>query len=202
MTLAYSPGWRADVTLGSSQTRTLDLLRVAAKRHPSRSWHYAPRMRDVEPSPGTAHRNVHALARLGLIALQSTLGRLGFVRFTFGVRAWRSQPYGLARRRAVARIAAGQLALALALADDGPSPPPPARDGLVDGIRKRTGARPDRMPSPDEPLDEILRRHGVREDLLVRWRRSPGSKLSERILWRGYGLADDDGPDDGPEPSR
>ena len=101
----YSPGWGARVELGAGQARIRDRL-AASIRHPSRTWHDAPTMRDYGRSSSTAHRTVHRLAALGVIALQSTLGRAGGVRFTFGVRFWRRSPI---RRAGVARIVAGQV---------------------------------------------------------------------------------------------
>jgi hypothetical protein len=109
---AYSPGWGRAVVLGEGQQAVLDQLR-ASVRHPSRTWHDAPTMRAFGRSPGTAHRLVHRLQALGVVAIQPTLGRLGGVRFTFGVRRWRYGPHQ-----------AGQLRRMLGRR---PLPPPPGQ---------------------------------------------------------------------------
>jgi hypothetical protein len=112
---AYSPGWGRAVVLGDGQQHALDQLR-ASVRHPSRTWHQAPTMRAFGRSPATAHRLVHRLAALGVVAIQPTLGRLGGVRFTFGVRRWKGGPHQAGQlRRMLARRPdpqpAGQLEL-------------------------------------------------------------------------------------------
>jgi len=88
---AWSRGWGARVELGDGQERIRQEL-VRSIRHPSRSWHVAPVMRGYGRSSSTAHRAIHRLASLGVIALQTTLGAHGETRFTFGVRFWRSYP--------------------------------------------------------------------------------------------------------------
>jgi hypothetical protein len=106
--LVWSPGYGAPVFLGDGQARTYQQLQRVAARHPSRTWHDAPPMRGFGVSPGTAHRLVHGLARRGVVAVQSTLGCHGVVRFTFGVHRFLWRP---PRRAQVARITAGQLEL-------------------------------------------------------------------------------------------
>ena len=118
-------------------------------------------MRDYGRSSSTAHRTVHRLAALGVIALQSTLGRAGGVRFTFGVRYWRRSPI---RRAGVARIVAGQVG-----AFDEP------RDEL-DAAKPRANI-PESIPKPAEParerrerptFGELMRRNGFDVDVALR----------------------------------
>jgi hypothetical protein len=120
-TTAYSPGWRARIVTGSGQARMLEQLE-RAKKHPSRTWHDAPKLRAFGISPGTAHRTIHRLAALGLIAIQTTLGRDGGVRFTSAVRFWRRKPIDRrnVRRMLEGRIAPGQLAFAHTFEPDPP----------------------------------------------------------------------------------
>jgi hypothetical protein len=117
----YSPGWRARIEAGAAQARMLERLE-RAKKHPSRTWHDAPTMRELDRSPGTAHRTLHRLAALGLIAIQTTLGRDGGVRFTTAVRFWRNRPINRrnVKRMLAAAVAPGQIALAHALEPDPP----------------------------------------------------------------------------------
>jgi hypothetical protein len=127
MTAVYAPGTRIYAELGSGQAHALGELRRSV-RHPSRTWHRAPAMRAFGRSPGTAHRAIRRLVALGIIAVQSALGRDGFVRFTFAVRFWRTRPLdrrGLARMRAAAP---GQLVLIAAPAGPVLAAPPPELD--------------------------------------------------------------------------
>jgi hypothetical protein len=114
--IAWSAGWGTRVELGPGQELVLGMLR-AAVRHPSRTWHRAPRMREYGRSPATAHRHIHRLAALGVIAVQTVLGCDGETRFTFGVSRWLWRPpvrrnLVRMRRGLAARVAPGQLALA------------------------------------------------------------------------------------------
>ena len=102
----YSPGWATWVTLGPAQERMRARLE-RARRHPSRTWHDSPPLRELAPSPGTAHRTLRRLASLGVVALQTTLGCKGVTRFTFGVKRWRST---LPTRRGVARMVPPRIA--------------------------------------------------------------------------------------------
>lgn len=124
MTGVYSPGWRARVELGPGQEHVCDELRRSI-RHPSRTWHDT-RMRSLRRAPSTAHRVLHRLAALGVIALQTTLGAAGGTRFTFGVRPWHVGPVrrGMLRRFHV-KLAPGQVAYAMT-DEDGAAPALPA----------------------------------------------------------------------------
>jgi len=129
VTLARSPGLSgALVGLGSRQDAMLGVMRRATRRHPSRTWAKLPPLRTFDCAASTAHRAVHALARLGLVALQATLGREGEIRFTFGVRPW-SGPLAstrrtLARMRGPLPASPGQLTLALPATVPRPGPEP------------------------------------------------------------------------------
>ena len=116
-----SAGWGCPVQLWEGQQHVLGVLR-ASMRHKSRAWHQAPTLRSFGRSPGTAHRVLHRLAAVGVIALQPRLPRFGprksqgchgGLRFTFGVQRFLWTP---PRRGQLARMSAGQLAL---LPDDG-----------------------------------------------------------------------------------
>jgi hypothetical protein len=157
-----SPGWGSRVLLGPGQDHARRVL-LGSIRHPSRAWHEAPTLRSFERSPGTAHRLVHRLAALGVVALQSTLGRDGGIRFTFGVRRWRTHPVrvGLSRRMRPARPAVAQLA---AWPDDEleEPEPPPARSRPVAWADRPA---PTLVPTPDgrrPSFREELERHGFR----------------------------------------
>lgn len=155
MTRAYSRGWRADVELGAGQDAIRRQL-VAAVAHPSRTWHEAPRIRELGRSPGTAHRTLRRLAALGVVALQSTLGRNGRVRFTFGVHYWRRSPIRrgmLARFTASRPPAEGQLGLGLAELVDERIHRPGSPVGGADGL----GSAP---PAPGATFGELLSRAG------------------------------------------
>ena len=115
----WSRGWASTVELGDGQERMRRELERSI-RHPSRSWHDAPRMRAFGRSSSTANRLIHRLRKLGVIAIQPTLpqrgprksqGCHGGLRFTFGVRHWHR---GYIRRRQLARISAGQIGMGLA----------------------------------------------------------------------------------------
>jgi len=117
--IAYSPGWACPVALGSGQELIYRVLSRAV-RHPSRTWHRSPRLRDFGRSPGTVHRGMERLRELGLIATQSQLGCEGFVRFTFLVNRWITRPafrpsIHRIRSRTRALAAPGQLVLAHSL---------------------------------------------------------------------------------------
>jgi len=163
-----SPGWGSTVRLGSGQDHARRTL-AAAIRHPSRAWHDAPTLRSFGRSPGTAHRLVHRLAALGVIAIQATLGRDGGIRFTFGVRRWRTHPIrvGLTRRMRPAAVAVLQLAAwpddegpaAEELEEPEPPPPPTKRDRTPWHERPEPRLRPTsdgRRPS----FGEMMRRYG------------------------------------------
>jgi len=130
-TAAYSRGWAADVRLGAGQERVRQRL-AGAIRHPSRTWHEAPTFRSYGTSSGTAHRIVHRLAALGVIAIQTALGAHGGVRYTFAVRMWRTYPprVGMARRIGVGRVAPAQLE---AFAPE--APPPATREAVWNADR-------------------------------------------------------------------
>lgn len=142
MRTVESLGWGTNVTLGSGQADMLDQLQAAVK-HPSRTWHRAPRMRDLGRWPSANHRVIHRLAALGVIAVQTTYGtdpqhpgRASFVRFTFGVRRWLWRPpsrrqVARMRPRIVALVAPGQLALAHAEPPGAPPPRPSPRLGVT-----------------------------------------------------------------------
>lgn len=125
--------------LGSGQEHVRARLERAARRsrHPSRTWQNSPPMRNFERSPGVAHRAIRRLVSLGVIAIQSTLGCEGFVRFTFGVRLWRGlvlpRPRVLARIRGIAAVTGQLLLLPSALSPPDPPPivrlPPPPHAG-------------------------------------------------------------------------
>ena len=115
-------------------------------------------MRDYDRAPSTAHRTIHRLAALGVIALQTTLGRDGSTRFTFGVRFWRRSPV---RRGMLARFAAvpGQVS---AFDEPAPEPEPePERREIppANDDRPTFGVRP--------TFDELMRRYGFDRDRLV-----------------------------------
>jgi len=169
--LAWSPGWNQRVALGSGLERMLRELRAIRGAHPSRTWQNARPMRDYERSPGTAHRLIHRLNGLGLIAIQSVLGRFGVVRFTFLVRFWHRQPV---RRGMLARftVSPGQLALMAPedtlplFPDAGALSPPDAPASLAPPIVEP----PERPPVPQrdpalagETFAEKMRRHGLDE---------------------------------------
>lgn len=153
MTAAYSPGWGTRVELGDGLERVRRQLQSSI-RHPSRTWHDAPVMRGYGVSPSTAHRLVHRLAALGVVAIQTTLGSSGGTRFTFGVRFWRRSPV---RRGMVARMMRrpdGQVTLRLLPEKETPPAEP-------------TVEPPERAPIPQrertrESFGEIMRRHGFR----------------------------------------
>jgi len=85
----YSPGWGTDVELGSGQEHALGILRDVAAENPRFIWHDAPPLRAFDRSPSTAHRVVHRLAALGVIAIEVRRGCQGGIRFTFRVRRWK-----------------------------------------------------------------------------------------------------------------
>lgn len=138
----WSAGWQRNVEIGDGQKHIrAELMRHA--RHPSRTWHET-RMRGLGRSPGTAHRLLHRLAALGVIALQTTLGSAGGTRFTFGVRAWHRGPVraGMLRRFHV-KLAPGQIAYAAT--DEQPTPaaiPPPLPDPFSVGPLPRVVTTP------------------------------------------------------------
>jgi hypothetical protein len=154
MSAAYSPGWSSRVELGPGQERVrLELQRSI--RHRSRTWHDAPRMREFERSSSTAHRILHRLAALGVIAIQTTLGSSGGTRFTFGVRYWRRGPV---RRGQLARMRApspGQIEL---LSDLGPATElrtPPVSPGPLPSRGPARGGQ-----ASAGPFSELMRRAG------------------------------------------
>jgi len=157
---AYSRGWGSTVKLGSGQEHARRVL-AAAIRHPSRAWHEAPTLREMERAPSTAHRLVHRLAALGVIAIQATLGRDGGIRFTFGVRRWRTHPV---RAGMVARMIPRPDWQLSAWEDgvdvpDEPEPPPPPAPRVPWAERPAPGLRPNaegRRPS----FGEMMRRYG------------------------------------------
>jgi hypothetical protein len=126
MTTVGSPGWGTSVELGPRQAHVLAWMRASVK-HPSRTWHRAPVMRDYGTSTAIVHRCIHRLASLGVIAVQTVRGCRGETRFTFGVRRWKWTPptrRGVARwRRVAALVAPGQVAFAHVE----PEQPPPPR---------------------------------------------------------------------------
>jgi len=154
MSAAYSPGWGARVELGPGQERTRQAL-VRSIRHPSRTWHQAPAMRGYGTSPSTAHRLVHRLAALGVIAIQTTLGSEGGTRFTFGVRYWRRSPV---RRGLLFRLipSPGQLGLDPPRELELPAPLEPEPPEPI--------PHPHAHPSVPETFAEKLRRHGLDEE--------------------------------------
>jgi len=100
--LVWSPGWSARVRLGTGLEYMRKQLEDVTARNPSHTWADVPQLRSFERSPGTAHRLVHRLAALGVIALQRrALGCHGGLRFTFGVRRFLWRP---PRRAQVARM--------------------------------------------------------------------------------------------------
>jgi hypothetical protein len=147
MTAAYSPGWRARVELGAGQERVRQAL-LASVRHPSRTWHDAPRMRELNRWSSVAHRELHRLAALGVVALQTTRGARGGTRFTFGVRHW---------HRAPRRI--GQLARMFGRAREAPAPGQLTL-GLAEGERRARG--PARTSWTPPSAGELLERYGFR----------------------------------------
>jgi hypothetical protein len=118
--LDWSPGWGHQVKLGEGQQHVLATLHRVAKRNPSHTWHDAPPLRSLDRWPAIAHREIHRLVGLGMIALQATLpqhgprksqGCQGGLRFTFGVKRWRwDQPRRGQRHRMLA-VPDGQLEL-------------------------------------------------------------------------------------------
>jgi hypothetical protein len=117
----WSRGWGCGVWLGEGQAHAQAVLR-AAVRHKSRTWHQAPPLRAFDRSPGTAHRNIHDLVRLGVVAIQASLGCQGGIRFTFGVARFMWRP---PRRAQVARmgVLVPQGQLDLRLPETAPKPP-------------------------------------------------------------------------------
>jgi hypothetical protein len=85
----HSTGWGIDVVLGSGQSRVLEVLESIAAREPRRKWHDAPPMREFGGAPSRVHQHLHRLAALGVIAIETRLGRYGGVRFTFRGRRWK-----------------------------------------------------------------------------------------------------------------
>jgi hypothetical protein len=160
MTQAWSAGWRSAITLGDAcNRRSCDHPRhfgqahavaqlQATIRHPSRSWHDAPRMRALNRWPGSAHRLIHRLASLGVIAVQSTLGCAGGIRFTFGVRYWHRSPIrraNVARMTSRRRPSPGQIELpapAHAQAQPGPTGSPPFPSGSFSDLMLAAGFVP------------------------------------------------------------
>jgi hypothetical protein len=157
----YSPGWGAPVAIGAGQAHIAAQL-AGSIRHPSRQWHDAPTLRAFGRSSSTAHRAIHRLAALGVIAIQTRLGAAGGVRFTFGVRRWR---HGPARRGMVARMLAGpnvSRETLLRAEDDGPEDhdPPPRRPPPVPYAQRPA---PTYKPTPDgrQPtFAELMARYG------------------------------------------
>jgi hypothetical protein len=85
----WSPGWGTEVILGSGQAHVFGILETVADRERGIKWHDAPPMREFGRSPSVVHQHLHRLAALGVIAIQTTLGRYGGVRFTFRGRRWK-----------------------------------------------------------------------------------------------------------------
>lgn len=173
MAAVWSLGWGARVELGAGQEHVRREL-VASIRHPSRTWHVAPRMRDLNRWPSVAHREIHRLAALGVIAVQTTLGAHGETRFTFGVRFWRSRPINraqLVRMRPAIILARFQ--------------PAPGQLAAWVPPEKPDAPEPPEKPRPDEPrlpdgrptFDELMRRNGFDRSKLVK-------PASERPGWR------------------
>jgi hypothetical protein len=144
---AWSAGWRSAITLGDGQARTRDRM-IESIRHPSRSWHDFAPLRSHGLAASTIHRHVHRLAALGVVAVQSTLGCAGGIRFTFGVRYWHRSPI---RRANVARMTSrrrpshGQIELpapAHAPAQPGPTGSPPFPSGSFSDLMLAAGFVP------------------------------------------------------------
>lgn len=120
----YSPRYGRSVDLGTGQARALERLREIRRAHPSRTWHTAPTLRSWGVDSHTAHGHLRRLRELGVIALQSTLGRYGGIRYTLGVA-----PAGPGRRlhrgelRRWVRQAPGQLAAFAESIDPATAPP-------------------------------------------------------------------------------
>jgi hypothetical protein len=151
VTAAHSAGWGARVELGPGQDRIVGMLRAIAARRPSHTWHET-RTRAHERSSSTAHRTLHRLAALGVIAIQPTLGRSGGMRFTFGVRYWRRGPV---RRGQLARMRApspGQIEL---LSDLGPAAATPSGRGPLPSRGPARGGQ-----ASAGPFSELMRRAG------------------------------------------
>ena len=137
----YSAGWGMDVAIGSGQAHALGIMREVAAGNPGRRWHDLPPLRELGRSPSTAHRVVHRLAALGIVAIQARRGCKGGIRFTFRVRRWKwgnpvRHALTLARmtaRRVVGAIRAALVPAQLALAHTGEPPPPPPPLTLVPG---------------------------------------------------------------------
>lgn len=171
MIATYSPGWNARVSLGSGQLHMRDALRSSI-RHPSRVWHDAAPLRSFGRSPGTAHRLIHRLAALGVIAIQTTLGRDGGVRFTFGVHRWRTAPVrrGASWRMRTPAIA-GQLA-AFWKPEQAEPEPEPNITNAPDPKRPESTFQPPPPSSngayPGETFGEKMRRYGLKPDLFPR----------------------------------
>jgi hypothetical protein len=154
----WSPGWRADVLIGSGQRAIRDRLVAVARRNPSHVWHDAPRMRSFDRSPANAHRLLWRLHRLGVIVIQPTLpqfgprksqGCHGGLRFTLGVRPWHVGPVrrGMLRRFTGRAPAPGQITLPSAPAvlpvrpaQQGPTVSPPVPSGSFDENMTRYGS--------------------------------------------------------------
>jgi hypothetical protein len=162
MTAAWSRGWDARVELGPGQERMRQQLLAIAKRarHPSRMWAETT-MREHDRSSSTAHRLIHRLHALGVIAIQPTLGSSGGTRFTFGVRFWHRQPV---RRGMLARFrppADGQASLELL---PEPEERPPGR--IVEEPEREPIPHPHPYPPAGETFAEKMRRHGLDESKL------------------------------------
>ena len=152
----WSAGWRADVVVGTGLEHVRQTLMRVSRRNPSHTWHDAPRMRDFDRAPATAHRLIWRLHRLGIIAVQPTLpqfgprksqGCHGGIRFTLGVRPWHVGPVRRGMlRRFTGRVAPGQIPLLPAPAvlpvrpaQQGPTVSPPVPSGSFDDLMLAAG---------------------------------------------------------------
>jgi len=144
MSTVYSPGWGTDVALGSGQAHLLELLHEIAARNPRHAWHELPPLRELGWSPSVAHRLIHRVAALGVIAIDVRRGCKGGIRFSFRVRRflWRSPVrHALSLARMTARrklrsvadaVRAAVAPVQLAFAHVEPPDPPVYRLVLVD----------------------------------------------------------------------
>jgi hypothetical protein len=123
----YSPGRRGDVILGEGQLRFLAVLREleGRRRHKSRHWFELPPFRAWDRAASTVWQYLDRIRALGVVMVQATLGRDGFVRVTFGVPPWHPYPF---RRGMLARftVAPGQLAF---MPPEEPEPDEPLSPG-------------------------------------------------------------------------
>jgi len=138
----YSPGRRGDVILGEGQLRFLAVLREleGRRRHKSRHWFELPPFRSWDLAASTVWQYVERFRALGVVMVQATLGRDGFVRVTFGVPAWHPYPF---RRGMLARftVSPGQLAF---MPPEEPEPDEPLSPGAGE-------PHPPSSPAPFEP---------------------------------------------------